>query len=172
MKGHLCDREPEVVEMLLRDRAAAEPSPDLVQHVDTCGACGELRELMTMLRDEAKRDVDVALPAAGQVWWRAAVRARMEAAHRAARPVTWAQGMTAAVLVGLVATAGVLAFPLMSQLLGLAVDMAVVQAGATNTAWASMSGAVERALPLVLVVAALIVLMPAVVLYVALSGDD
>jgi hypothetical protein len=170
--GRGCEREPEVVEMLLRDGKAAEPAPELVHHVDTCGPCGELRELMTMLREETRRDAEVALPAAGQVWWRAAVRARMDAAHTAARPVTWAQGVTAAVLAGLIATASVLALPLASQLLGVAVDMAVVHAGATDTAWASMSGAIERALPLVLLVAALIVLMPAVVLYVALSGDD
>jgi hypothetical protein len=35
-----------------------------------------------------------------------------------------------------------------------------------------MSDVVERALPIVLLVAAVIVLMPVVVLYVALSGDD
>jgi hypothetical protein len=162
--------------MLLRGGApagaVAEASAELLQHVDTCGPCGELRELMTMLREDASRDATVALPAAGQVWWRAAVRARMEAAQAAARPVTWAQGVTAAVLVGLVGAACVLALPLLSQLVGAAADMAVLRAGVAATAWASMSDVVERALPIVLLVAAVIVLMPVVVLYVALSGDD
>ena len=46
---------------------------------------------------------DARLPAAGQVWWRAQVRARHDAAAVAARPVMVAQAVGGAAALGLVA---------------------------------------------------------------------
>ena len=42
------------------------------------------------------RETEVQVPAAGQVWWRAAIRARAEAASTAARPMIWLQALTGA----------------------------------------------------------------------------
>ena len=35
---------------------------------------------------------EMSLPSAGQVWWRAAIRARLEASQRVARPFSWLFG--------------------------------------------------------------------------------
>ena len=46
------------------------------------------------------------VPAAGQVWWRAAIRARADAARDAARPMIWLQAVAGAGAAG-AALAGV-----------------------------------------------------------------
>ena len=71
-------------------------------------------------RDRAQMEEHASVPAAGQIWWRSAVRARMEAAQAAARPVSWAQGMTAATLFGVVCAALVLTWPSLRRVSGLA----------------------------------------------------
>ncbi len=55
--------------------------------------------------DLAGPGADAPLPTAGQMWWRLAVRARLDREHAAARPVVWLQGVAAACGLGLVATA-------------------------------------------------------------------
>ena len=54
---------------------------------------------------------DVRLPAAGQIWWRAAIRARAEKAHAAARPMIWLQALTGAAAVGLLFALMSMAWP-------------------------------------------------------------
>lgn len=59
-------------------------------------------ELDALFQDEARQALHNArVPAAGQVWWRAAVRAHTEATHAAARPMVWLQGIAGACVVGL-----------------------------------------------------------------------
>lgn len=67
------------------------------------------QELKALFEEEARvLAQDAQVPAAGQVWWRSALRARTESAHAAARPMVWLQALTCAAAVGL-AVAGVAA---------------------------------------------------------------
>jgi hypothetical protein len=70
------------------------------------------QELKALFEDDARVAAqEVRVPAPGQVWWRAAMRSRAEAARAAARPLTWSQGLAAACAVGLAAAAGGAAWP-------------------------------------------------------------
>jgi hypothetical protein len=95
-----CGREQEIL-----DAIASEYWPDeLVAHRRSCDVCGDLATLAALLRDEgngAAREARV--PTAGQVWWRATMKRRAEARAAAARPITMAQGLTAACATGLAA---------------------------------------------------------------------
>ena len=186
-----CPRESDVLDAVLRDGAfgggitdtgASGDSGvtegtmrgDLQRHVADCATCREVAEVITMLRrDRAQMEEHASVPAAGQIWWRSAVRARMEAAQAAARPVSWAQGVTAATLFGVVCAALVLTWPSLRRVSGLAggrlldgLDSNVLQV------LPPMVAAVERSLPLALGVMAVVVIAPLAVLYFALAGED
>ena len=105
----ICPREPEVVDAVLR---YGVPGVELDAHIEQCADCRDVAGITHVLRDD--RDwmrSDVPVPAAGQVWWRAAVRARLEGTQAAARPLTWAHGAAAAAAVGFLAGAGGTAWP-------------------------------------------------------------
>lgn len=141
--------------------------PDLRTHVEGCATCQEVVEVGAFMRGEYDAlSETVRLPAAGQVWWRAAVRARMERAHAATRPVTWAQGMAAAGLGGAACAAVAYAWPSVWTLL------------ASLTAFAfsydvenvrPVFGVFERAIPYLLAIGACVLLAPIVMLYLALT---
>ena len=116
------------------------------------------------------------LPGAGQVWWRAAIRARLEASQQVTRPLSWVFGISVACVVGLaLAVVELLWSPLQS----------VVQSTATS-GWTNRFGLGEmtRWLPsfsdltpltttavfVVLGAAACLVLAP-LALYFALSDE-
>lgn len=113
-----CPREPEVVEAVTRGEWPVT-AEELRAHAAACAACGELVTLSQALREDHSvvcREADV--PAAGTVWWRATIRARAEAAEKAARPITFAQGVASAGIAGVAAAfAGVAwrAFPSLPQ---------------------------------------------------------
>ncbi|MBI3492271.1 MAG: hypothetical protein HY047_10895 [Acidobacteria bacterium] len=101
-----CPREPEVVDAVMRGnwQQAPEALRELRAHAASCAACGELVTLAQALREDHAvvcRAADV--PAAGTVWWRATIRARAEAAEKAVRPITFAQGLAGASLAGVAA---------------------------------------------------------------------
>jgi hypothetical protein len=107
-----CAREHEVVGVVLSDRWPDGCDEELRRHVARCAVCTEVSMVAGVLRHD--RDLArsaVRVPAAGQVWWRAAVRMRMDAAHAAARPITWLQGLAAACAAGLVCAALGFAWP-------------------------------------------------------------
>jgi hypothetical protein len=98
-----CDRDTEVVQAVLSGRWPEGCDDSLREHAATCDVCGEVAEIASALaRDRAALRRDIVVPAAGQVWWRAAVRARLEATQAAARPMTWLYTV-AALLLGTVA---------------------------------------------------------------------
>ena len=114
----------------------------------------------------------VSVPAAGQVWWRAAIRARLEATQTVARPLTWLYGVSGACVLGLlVAVVGWLWPP---------VQQAATWIGAHTWSftWGVNLGEAASALSplaqttgfLVLGAAACLVLAP-IALYLALSDD-
>ena len=99
-----CRHEGDLVAAVTSGRWPAAVDPAMREHVASCAVCSEVlqvAEAMTALEQETL--ADTRLPAAGQVWWRAQIRARHEAAAVAARPVMVAQALGGAAAVGLLA---------------------------------------------------------------------
>ena len=96
-----CPHEQAVVNAVLSGQWPQACDEHLVAHARQCTTCREVANVSVLLRediDHARFDMHV--PAAGQVWWRAAVRARLETTHAAARPITWMHGITGAIAIG------------------------------------------------------------------------
>jgi hypothetical protein len=76
-------------------------SEELTAHVTTCRTCADLALVSSLLKSEHAAAIEQAdVPSSGQVWWRAQVRARAEAAEAAARPLFLAQAVGAAAVIG------------------------------------------------------------------------
>ena len=166
-----CPREPEVVSAVLLRRCPEETNEDLRTHAGACAVCEEVAVVASLLREdhEALR-ADVRVPPAGQVWWRAAVRAGLEAAHAAARPITWLHGLATASTLGLaVAVAGIV-WPSLRESVGWAAGTVAALDPATVALLRLLADVVQRSLPLALAIAACLVLAP-LVLYFALADD-
>ncbi len=166
MKAPDCACEREIVRALL-SRGSDGLGDDLRCHADTCPVCGDVVSLVAALRedrDEALRDLR--LPAAGQVWWRSALRAHNEATEAARRPMVWLQGIAAASGAGVVAAILTLAWPSIYE-----AALSVAALPATFAPEVSpLVEALRPALPLVLAVVACLVLTP-IVVYLALSDE-
>ncbi len=165
-----CAREEEVVGAVLGQRWPEACDEELQVHVTACAVCSDVVIIASMLREDrelARRHVQV--PAAGQVWWRAAVRARLEGAQAAQRPMTWLHGIAGACAAGLFVTAMSTAWPSVQRAAGWmgAQDWSVP--GGMELATLAGS-AVQRGLPFVVAAAIGIVLTP-IALYFALSDD-
>jgi len=106
-----CDREDDVLAHLIETPHTPLSAP-LQAHLGECAGCRDLALVGSALRlDHATALAQVRVPSAGQVWWRAELRARQDAAARATRPITVATGLAAACLLGLLASvAGALAW--------------------------------------------------------------
>jgi hypothetical protein len=97
MRLALCESEQAVVEAVRSGRT----DPRLQAHIAECPVCAEVSRVAHMLRREDElAEAGVQLPKAAQVWWRAQLRSRREAAERAVRPIAIVErfGCGAAVL--------------------------------------------------------------------------
>jgi hypothetical protein len=165
-----CAHEPVVVEAVLAGRWPERCDDDLVAHARTCGVCHEVAALALLIHDDHERSrYEVHVPAAGQVWWRSAIRARLESTQTAMRPITWMHGLTAAITIGLLLAGLTMSWPMLSPLgdrvwslaLGFIPNAEVASALASGLRQIVMVGAITVA---VLVAAPL-------ALYYVLSGD-
>ena len=108
-----CAREADVVNAVLTGAWPDYADDALVTHALDCDVCREVAAISALMHHDAERARhEVQLPAAGQVWWRSAVRARLESAHAAARPITWMHGIAGAVSLGLLLAVLTVAWPL------------------------------------------------------------
>ena len=98
-----CRHEFEVAALVRAGRWPAACEPELRAHVEGCAECREAVTIAELLL-EADRGAEVHVPSAAQMWWRLAVRARLEREQAAARPVVWLQGIAAACGAGVVLT--------------------------------------------------------------------
>ncbi len=170
MTGLDCVREQEVLSAILAGRWPQACEDELRTHAAGCATCGEVAEVASLMRDDYNAARDVRLPGAGQVWWRAAVRARLEAGQAAARPITWIYGLTGASAAGLAVVVMSLAWPSLRDVVGWALAQ-VAALDAETAAIAALAGnTILRALPFAIAIAAVLVLAP-VALYFALSDD-
>jgi len=97
-----CRREREVAALVRAGRWPDACERELRAHVAACVECQDVVEITELLQ-QADRGADVRVPSAAQMWWRLAVRARLEREQAAARPVVWLQGLAAACGAGLAA---------------------------------------------------------------------
>jgi hypothetical protein len=81
-----------------------------------CPECGPLVALAQQIRQEFEHTTSTArVPTPEIMWWRSQMRARQEAARKAARPIVFTQALAFAALIGLlVSVAGRLTFPALS----------------------------------------------------------
>ena len=166
MKPPHCPHEQEIVRAVV-SRGFDGVRDDLRSHAETCDLCREVMTLATALR--ADTDVmlrDVRVPAAGQLWWRAALRAHAEATEAARRPMIWLQGIAGAAAAGVVAAILSVAWPAIY-------DASVAVASIPATFAPDLSPFIEAlrpVLPVALAIVACLVLTP-IVVYLALSDD-
>lgn len=107
-----CAHEPTVVNAVLAGRWPDRADETLVSHAATCETCGEVAAVAVLLREDVDYSrFEVQVPVAGQIWWRAAVRARLESTHAATRPMTWMHGITGAIVLGSLLAAVTVVWP-------------------------------------------------------------
>lgn len=164
-----CAREAEVVKAVLMGAWPDRCDDGVTAHASHCEVCGEVAAVAAVLREAnefERRDVQV--PVAGQVWWRAAVRARLEVSHAATRPMTWLHGITAALVVGVVLAVTGWAWPSIAM----GFDAAKTVGGTLLTSDAAMAiaGPLRTTLLIALAAGAVLVITP-IAIYLALSDE-
>jgi hypothetical protein len=183
-----CDRERDVLEAVMSGRwPAVDAGEDaLREHVEGCPICGDLAMVAAVFQDDrdlvsrasrvsrvsavSRASGDAHLPTSGQVWWRASMRTRAEAAATAARPIRVLQGLAGACAAGLCAALVTLAWPSVQQPLGAIAEM--VSRGAQRFDVAAVSAAaMQQALLSVLAVAGASLILAPLILYLVLSDD-
>ena len=164
-----CPFEPAVIAAAAGLRLP-EQSTDVEQHIQQCALCAEVAQVAAMLRSDQEAVLGRArVPAAGQVWWRAVVRARLDEAHTVARPITWLQGGTGACVLGVVCAVIALGWPSIREAASFATSLTVTVDPAAIEAARSLVESVKSSMPLVLGLAAFVVLAPILALCYALS---
>lgn len=172
MTRHVCEHEVAITQAVLSRQWPDACDPSLRQHAEACEVCAEVVEVAALLRedyDEARQEIaqrDVPLPSAGQIWWRAAVHARADAARAAARPLVWGYGVAAACAIGLLAAGISLFWPSMPPALSYVGAFTARMAPATDMVMAML----RAQMPIVLGVVAFLVAAP-IALYYALREE-
>jgi hypothetical protein len=87
-----CAREQDVLDAIAARRWPGRCDAELREHVAACSICADLVEVVGALTD-SHDDLwpHVQVPSSANVWWRAQLRARQEAARKASRPITVVQ---------------------------------------------------------------------------------
>ena len=98
-----CPHEPDVLSAVYTNRWPRQVTDELREHVFGCQVCADVIAVVSAF--EAETDLARAraqVPDASIVWWRAQLRARHEALREAMRPITVAQAIGLAAVVGVV----------------------------------------------------------------------
>jgi hypothetical protein len=136
-----CQRESDVIAAVTTGRWASA-ADDLRQHAASCAACRDAREMAETMRALERETLgETRLPSAGQMWWRAQLRARREAREAAARPLLIAQGLGAAVVIGLLAALISWQWPAMAGLAATWLRQPIVALDLGVAAWSLLAGA-------------------------------
>lgn len=165
-----CLREPEVVRAVLARRWPDGVDEELRTHAEACATCAEVAIVGAALAHEREEAFsEVHLPAAGQVWWRAALRAHAEAAEAASRPMVWLHGIAGAAAAGVGAAMIALGWPWIGEAASwIAAFASALEVDAPNMTM--MMETLRRHVPLAVTLLACLVLTPLAV-YFALSDD-
>lgn len=164
-----CAREAEVVSAVLSGAWPGQCDEALTVHASQCEICSEIAAVAAAIREANEHERrDVQVPVAGQVWWRAAVRARLEASHAATQPMTWLHGITAALVIGVMLAVAGWAWPSIAG--GLDAVKTVGAALLTGDAATAIAGPLRTTLLIALGAGAVLVLAP-LAIYLALSDE-
>lgn len=165
-----CAREQDVVNAVLSGEWPHRRADSLVAHAATCAVCREVSSVALLLREDAEHSrVDVHVPAAGQVWWRAAVRARLEATQAATRPMGWMHAVTAAVVAGVLLAVMTAVWPLVPEAIQAARNVSADLFPSTTVA-AAIAGGLAQTVFIGVAAAAMLLLAP-LALYLVFSRD-
>ena len=165
-----CTHEALVIEAVMASAWPERADAALVAHADTCDICGEVALIASLIHDDHQRSrYETHVPAAGQVWWRSAIRARLESTQLAMRPISWLHAVTGAIAVGVLLALLTVAWPFFAPLADRAWVVVVEFFPNAEVASALASGLRLSAM-LGLAVAALLLLAP-LALYFALSRE-
>ena len=168
-QGKSCPREEDVVNAVLSGAWTILDDEELQAHAAQCTTCGEVAAITALLHDDneqARREL--AIPAAGQIWWRAAVRARLERTQAATQPMTLMHGITAAIMVGILLAMLGMAWPTIAGSVGVLKTLVDGMSPSSEVA-SAMLGMLRQSLSLALLVAAGLIITP-LAIYFAL-GD-
>lgn len=165
-----CTHEAAVVNAVLSGRWPRQSDASLVAHAMACDVCREVASIATLICDDHERSrYDVHVPAAGQVWWRSAIRARLESTQSAVRPISWLHAITAAIAIGVLLAILTVAWPFLSPMGDRAWSVVAGFFPNADVASALASG-LRLSVMLGLLAAAFLLLAPLAV-YFVLSGD-
>lgn len=165
-----CPHETPVVNAVLSGSWPHGCDETLAAHAAGCATCSEIARVTVLLREDCEQSrFDVHVPAAGQVWWRAAVRARLESTHAATRPMTWMHGITASIVLGVLLAAVTAAWPRLTWLAGKLLVAAPDYLPGTEVTTALADGL--RLSVLAGVAAAVFMIVAPLAIYFALSDD-
>jgi hypothetical protein len=93
-----CRFETAVLEEIEADRWPSSSPAELRAHVETCPVCADVALVAAEMRAaDGAPTAPLILPSAGQVWWRAELRARQEKAQLVQRPMLAVQVVAAVV---------------------------------------------------------------------------
>jgi hypothetical protein len=165
-----CHREQEIVDAIANRRWPHAVDPSLAAHAEECDNCRDVMMVAVALYDDefcARHEARV--PSAGLVWWRATIRARAEATRVAERPMTVAQGVAGAAVVGLACGLAGVAWQSVQRFQHVGEIVANLDAGTLQFA-SSSAVMLQRALPLVLGLGACLLIAP-LAIYFVLSDD-
>jgi hypothetical protein len=172
MTRGICEHEPAVVQAVLGRQWPDACDQALRAHAESCEVCREVVAVAALLRedyDEAREEISrrhVPLPSAGQIWWRAAVHARADAARAAARPLVWGYGAAAACALGLLAAGVSMVWPAILPIFDRFGAFTARLAPAADM----LMAALRAQLPIVITVVACIIAAP-IALYFALREE-
>jgi hypothetical protein len=153
-----CVHEPFVVESVLADQWPHQANEVLVAHAGECEVCRQVAVLTALIHDDYERSrFEAQVPAAGQVWWRSAIRARLESTQTAMRPMTWMHAVAAAITLGILLAAITVAWPMLAPLGDQLWSVALGYFPNAEAAAALASGLRQMAIIGVLAVAVLVV---------------
>lgn len=96
-----CQHEPDVLSAVYTNRWPQRVSDELRDHVFDCRICADVVAVASAF--EAETDLaraNAQVPDAAIVWWRAQLRARQAATREVVRPITIAQAIGLAAIVG------------------------------------------------------------------------
>jgi hypothetical protein len=161
-----CPRQGEIVAAIVE---RCDQSDEAMAHAASCEACRDVVILTRLMTEDRDVRRDVRIPAAGQVWWRAAVRARLEAVHAASRPLTWLNGVAGAVACGLLIAVVGMAWPFVRETVGWLGTVVFMGSVVAETAM-RVTAVLNQTIAIVLLAAACLVLTP-LALFFALSDD-
>lgn len=164
-----CPREADVIACL--DYRCSKPTIDeLLAHFELCETCRDVAMLARLIKDDHEyAQQEIRVPAAGQIWWRAAVRARLEAVHAAARPLTWLNGVAAACAIGLVLALVGRTWPLIRETAEWVVTASLVDV-AFREAATQIGAQLQRSIAFVLIAGAFVLIAP-LAIYFALADN-